>query len=104
MNISYDPKLINQAVKSLYKEASIVIIRVTLLYGLISLILGAVIGVSFNSLLPEPNFSIPLILSIISTPLGAFYGYKVGTGKSILLKLQAQNSLCLVEIEKKLSK
>ena len=89
----YDPALIEQHVARLYEQAKSVIVNYTAT--------GAVLG-GCPALLAFvlPNASGFVFVGFILGLATGWVGYMMGTEKAFQLKLQAQTTLCQLQIEK----
>ena len=92
----YDPALIEQHVARLYQQAKSVVTSYT--------VTGAVLG----GLPSVAGFVVPndagfLFYGILGAPIFGWIGYLLGTEKAFQLRLQAQTTLCQLQIEKNTS-
>jgi hypothetical protein len=83
--ITYDPKVIQECADSLYSRAESAVIGLT--------IVGFLVGFVVAFLSHE------LLYSLGAAFIGGFAGYLFGKDKATQFRLQAQQALCLVEIE-----
>jgi hypothetical protein len=87
--IRYDPSVIQEFAEKLYRKANSIIVVATLLGIFIGAGLGA-LGIGLRT-----NSTVNLILVIA----GGLIGFTVGRERAFTLKLNAQTSLCQVQIE-----
>jgi uncharacterized membrane protein YeaQ/YmgE (transglycosylase-associated protein family) len=90
MSISYNEKIIESFADKLYQMAD----RIVLTYVVIGLLVGGILGAIASEL--SSNSIMTLLLAVI----GAGIGYAIASPKAFLLRLQAQISLCQVQIER----
>jgi hypothetical protein len=83
--VSYDPNVIQEFADKLYSRADAIVLGWMALSALVGFFVGAMLGGG------------PLRLLLIF--LGGAIGYAVGMQRAFLLKLQAQQALCQVQIE-----
>ncbi|HEX8379870.1 MAG TPA: hypothetical protein VF619_04895 [Allosphingosinicella sp.] len=84
--ISYDPKVIQEFADSLYSRADGIIMTYSAIGALLGLLAGYMVGGSGGG--------------VLGVLLGLGIGYWMGTQRAFLLKLQAQQALCQVQIER----
>lgn len=84
--VSYDPNVIQEFADKLYARADAIVVGWTAV--------GALAGFVLGSLMGGGGTRIVLIF------LAGAIGYAVGMQRAFLLKLQAQQALCQVEIER----
>ena len=100
MPTSYDATILEQFADSLYLQAKWITFRCALLFGFIAFILGF-IG---TSLLPSASVNgsnqAATVIATVLTVIAVLIGIEVGRRKSFRLKLQAQQILCQVSIER----
>ncbi|MDP2816381.1 MAG: hypothetical protein Q8O19_06855, partial [Rectinemataceae bacterium] len=92
MSVDYDKSEIRTFADMLYAKAESIVLMTTIMYGIGGLIFGIPIGGFFGR-------NVTGFTMIIGGSLGAWLGYEIGTYKAFGLKLQAQTSLCQVQIE-----
>jgi len=96
-SVTYDANVIQSFADRLYREA-IWIIYTGSFFGLIA---GAIIGIIMAVVLQQrDNLAGATILGAV---LGGLVGYSRGRERAFKLKLEAQQALCNVEIEKNTS-
>ncbi len=98
--IEYDAQVIQKFAADLYRRASTIILK----WSLIGLLVGIFIGGIFISHIAA-QFGIYMrsgdMLGVIAGgAIGLLIGYNIGSNKAFWLKLQAQTALCQVQIEK----
>ena len=93
--INYDPKIIQEFAKRLYKQAASIVIVYTVLGAILGIIIGGII-VNGTSLHRDMN---PLIGILIGAAFFGLFGFSIGRERAFKLKLQAQTALCQVKIE-----
>lgn len=89
----YDPALIEQHVGRLYQQAKSVVIS----YTVTGAVLGGLPSVAGFVLPSEAGF---VFFGMLGAPLFGWIGYLLGTEKAFQLRLQAQTTLCQLQIEK----
>ena len=93
--ISYDPEIIHEFAKRLYKQAASILIVYTVLGAVMGAAIGAII-VNATSLHRDMN---PMIGVLIGAAFFGLFGFSIGRERAFKLKLQAQTALCQVKIE-----
>jgi hypothetical protein len=84
-DIQYDPAVVGQLAKRLYRRAVFVLFFYPALGVLLLGLNGYTSGIKHGV--------------VIGAVLGAFFGYLFATLRSMTLKMRAQNALCLARIE-----
>ena len=95
MAVSYDENVIVTFAERLYRRAATVV----LVYTLLSAILGALAVKAVVSVYSVPSDSadgMTIVIALIAAGLGAV----AGTGRAFVLRLQAQQALCQMHIER----
>lgn len=92
--IAYDPQIIQDFAKRLYRQAATIIVA----YVIGGILLGAIIG-SILVALPRGGHIETSTGEIFGIILGGAFGYIGGAEKAFRLKLEAQLALCQVQIE-----
>jgi hypothetical protein len=92
MSVGYNKGEIQTFADMLYAKAESIVLMTTIMYGIGGLILGVPLGSFFGR-------NMTVLAMIIGGCLGGWLGYEIGTYKAFGLKLQAQTSLCQVQIE-----
>lgn len=87
--MEYDKKVIEQFAEKLYKRANSTIIS----YAFLGLLIGLFMGLAVFATTKHGLYSL-LSFSVIT-----FIGYTIGSDKAFNLKFQAQEALCLAQIE-----
>jgi hypothetical protein len=82
--IQYDPQVIQQNARRLYREAQFATLSMTLL----GILIGTVVGIGVGQ----------LVGGVIGLGLGLLVGYMVGRQRAFALELQAQLTLCQAHI------
>lgn len=95
--IRYDPEVIQSFANALYAQAS----KIIFTYFLIGFIVGGAIGF-FLGAAASPGSE--MIVALICGVIVGLLGTSAARTKVFLLKLQAQQVLCQLSIEKKTSK
>ena len=93
--IEYNPEIIQEFAKRLYRQANGVIIS----YTIVGLLIGLLVGFVFMALTRGRATEIPIVFSI-SCFVFSLIGFLRGREKAMWLKLKAQLALCQIEIEK----
>ena len=93
--IKYDPEIIQELAECLYTRAAWIVGLATAVGVLFGLLCGYVQGDYLNLLLPGQ-----LLVGLGVVVFTGILGWVVGTHKACSLRLQAQNSLCQVQIER----
>lgn len=91
--VQYDPKVIQEFAERLYSRAKAIVV--------VAAVLGAIVGFPAGiwlSIAMTRSPSIPA--GFVGCVLGGLLGYVIGTQRAFLLRLQAQQALCQVEIER----
>jgi uncharacterized protein YacL len=88
--INYDASIIQKFADNLYKKANQIII----IYSVFGFSIGVLISVGIGRFIE----SMPILYVIVSVFM-ALFGFAAGRERSFSLKLQAQNALCLKQIE-----
>ena len=89
----YDPSVIHEFAKRLYKQASSLVLNSTILWGFLCAGGGALAALAL-----QPFDYGPVVVAV-STLLGAIAGYNRGLEQAFRLRLEAQTALCQVQIE-----
>jgi hypothetical protein len=91
--VSYDSSVIQQFAEALYKQARMLVIR----YAIVCALIGFAAGYLMAGGARVSDASLPgFIVAIFGLVVGAM----IGQGKAAALRLQAQQALCQVQIEK----
>lgn len=96
--MNYDPQIIVQFAAHLYARAAEIIRSYTLLGIFLGLFFGGAAAGAVGAAMREPGL-MGLIGAVVGAVLGGYAGYGTGQEKAFSLKLQAQTSLCQVQIE-----
>jgi hypothetical protein len=91
--VKYDPDILRKYANQFYMKANLEILG----WSVVGLFLGAVLGVALLAL--KLNDVSPELLFLGALVGGAFLGFLWGREKAFMLKVQAQQILCQVEIE-----
>lgn len=87
--IEYNPDIIQQFAQRLYNKAH----WLELSYCLVGLALGFIAPALFASQSPGGSL-------FIGAAIGGFVGYQIGAGAGLRYRIEAQQALCLAQIEK----
>lgn len=90
---AYDPQILEKFADRLYSQAANVIASSTLLGFLIGLVLGGMLG---RAVAKESIGTYVFIAGIVA----ALIGWQIGRDRAFHLKLEAQRTLCQLQIEK----
>jgi len=93
--INYDPKIIQEFARRLYKQAASIIVTATIVGAVFGAIIGGII-VNATSLHRDMD---PTVGILIGAAFFGLFGFSVGRERAFKLKLQAQIALCQVKIE-----
>ena len=93
-SIEYDPNIIQEFAKRLYRQASTIVAA----YVIGGILVGAIIG-SILVALPRGANIAPGVGLLFGGIFGGIFGYIRGAEKAFKLKLEAQLALCQVQIE-----
>lgn len=96
---AYDPKVIEEFASKLYARAESIVVSTTVLGGLLGLLVGLIAGFVLGAEL-RLDPMIVVVAVIVSVAGFAVIGYMRGTERAFALRLQAQQALCQVEIER----
>lgn len=92
--IAYDAAVIEEFAEALYAQAKWIVIR----YCALGLLIGFVIGYGFAAAARLRGGE--AVLGGVVALAGVVLGYFAGLARAFLLRLQAQQALCQVQIEK----
>ena len=87
----YNPLIIQSFADRLYAQAGAIVLR--------SVLLGVLLGVGVCAVGVLVGPSELVLVGVVVTVLGAIVGWLVGDSRAYLLRLQAQQALCLLQIE-----
>lgn len=87
--MEYDKKILLEFADRLYKRARSIVVFYSIVGAFVGLILGAWVGV----VVKHP------VMILVCFILGIVFGFVFGTNKAFQLKLQAQLTMCQVQIE-----
>lgn len=93
--VSYDPEVIQEFARRLYQRAR----TITLSYSIVGLLVGFAAALLIFASIRHGKFELNGGMGIIAI-IGALFGYFAGSEKAFKLRLEAQQALCQVEIEK----
>jgi hypothetical protein len=93
--VSYDPEVIQEFARRLYQRAR----TITLMYALVGLLVGFAVALAVLALTQHGKLENNGVMGIAAI-VGALFGYFAGTEKAFKLRLEAQQALCQIEIEK----
>jgi len=93
---SFDPSIIHNVAKNLYKQAS----SVTRAYSLFGALLGGAIAFAGLSGVPQPVQPSAYILPAFIFAMFGIIGFYIGKNRAFALKLKAQKILLDLQIEK----
>ena len=97
MATQYDPTIIATFADYLYAQAHRIVISYTLLFLLVSVVLGGALGGALGGHADGPTFA--LVGAVLVGAAGSWVGYSLGRERAFALKLQAQTALCQMQIE-----
>ena len=95
--VVYDPELIKKYAQRLFRGSESIVISNIFAFTLFGLIIGTFIGLYTGDFAKIRTILMPLI---VTGALGSLFGYMVGREKAFQIRLQCQQALCQVEIEK----
>ena len=95
--MTYEPNIIVQFAERLYKQANAIIFRTTTLALLLGASLGGFFGFMAGGAHDGPTLG--LIGACLVGILASAFGFLIGRERAFALKLQAQTSLCQLQIE-----
>jgi hypothetical protein len=90
--VTYDASVIESFAEALYAQAKSIVIRYTILGGLI----GFGIGYAIANNARGDGTTVGAVVAVA----GAILGFMQGQSKAFALRLQAQTALCQVQVEK----
>ena len=98
MATKYDPDLLQKYADRLYRRANWIVAW----YSLLGLLAGVLLGEIYFYLMGVPHHVQRLTSSgdVISGLIGLLPGFVYGTGKAFQLRLEAQRTLCQLQIER----
>lgn len=89
--VTYDTNIIDEFATQLYRQADSIVASYTLLGALVGGLVGYMVGNSFGAGSPA---------AVVFALVCAAVGYGLAQPRAFLLRLQAQQALCQVQIEK----
>jgi hypothetical protein len=96
--VSYDSRVLQQFADSLFAKARNIVIT----YGILGLLIGGSIGLGASVFAPTGRGAIPMLGQLvlwIPTVMGLAVGLNQGQMKAFMLRLEAQRTLCQLQIE-----
>jgi len=97
----YDPKILREFSDRLYSEARSTIVAYSLVGLLIGAILGAIVGAAMaQGARGAETGPVVLWVAVFAGLIGLAFGIAVGMRKAFWLKLEAQRTLCQLQVEK----
>lgn len=90
--VQYDPNVIQGFAEALYQRASSLVVS----YALLGAVGGAAIGF-IGGMQVEGGMAV--MAALVGGAVGAFIGYSLAAPRAFMLRLQAQQALCQMQIE-----
>lgn len=97
--VKYEPEIIQKFATKLYSRANSIVGTWTLGLGLVFLILGVLVGASVKDASAFKDAALIPTGALVGLVVGLIVGYTIGSSRAFVLKLQAQQALCMVQIE-----
>lgn len=94
--IAYDPEIILEFARRLYRHAATIMYT----YPAIGFLLGTTLGVILINLIGTKQGPPPIFGGMIIGAIFCIIGFAIAKERAFKLKLQAQISLCQVQVEK----
>ena len=96
MKLEYDEELIRRGAEDLYRKARAIVAK----HGLVGAVLGCIAGALAGLIWTDGDEKLFFLVASASTLVGLLGGISSGRSRAFVLRFQAQQLLCQVQIER----